>query len=375
MSEGVYNKAYKFRLLPNSEQITLFAKTFGCCRKIWNLMLGYTDSYYKEFGKTKYKTPAAFKKEAEFQYLKEVDALALCNVQLNLKKAYQAFFRKSAKFPRFKSRKDPWQSYTTNNQDASNAIRIEGNAIRLPKVGLVKFIQHRQLKACEKIKTCTISKAPSGKYYVSITVEGVSQIEQVKPHVDKVLGLDFAMNGLFVSSAGEIANYPRYYRRAEDKLHKLSRAVSRKKKGSSNRQKARLKLARWHESISNMRNDFLHKLTYQLASVYDAIAVEDINMRDMSQALRFGKSVADNGWGKFRQFLSYKLLDRGKQLITIDKWYPSSKTCSKCGTKNDGLQLTDRIYHCINEACNFEIDRDLNAAINIRTVGMTGIAW
>ncbi|MDQ1275507.1 MAG: putative transposase, partial [Euryarchaeota archaeon] len=163
--------------------------------------------------------------------------------------------------------------------------------------------------------------------------------------------------------------------KAEAKLHKLSQAVSRKKKGSNNRYKARLKLARWHESISNMRNDFLHKLAHKLANAYDAIAVEDINMRDMSQALRFGKSVFDNGWGMFRQFLRYKLLDRGKQMVTIDKWYPSSKTCSKCGTENNSLQLSDRVYHCINEECKFEIDRDLNASINIRTIGMMGIAW
>mgnify|MGYP003426487292 FL=1 len=198
MSEVVYNKAYKFRIFPNSEQITLFAKTFGCVRFVWNRMLEYADKYYKEHGKTGYITPAKFK--PEFIWLKEVDSLALANAQINLQKAYQAFFHKTANFPKFKGKKDTRQSYTTNNQDASNAIRIEGNAIRLPKYGLVRVIQHRQFKAGEKIKNCTISKAPSGKYYVSIAVEGVSQIKQVKPQADKVLGLDFAMNGLFVSS-------------------------------------------------------------------------------------------------------------------------------------------------------------------------------
>ena len=373
MSAITYNKAYKFRLLPNAEQTILFAKTFGCVRFVWNKMLDYADKYYKEHGKTGYITPAKFK--AEFVWLREVDSLALANAQLNLKKAYKAFFTQTARFPKFKGKKDTRQSYTTNNQEASNAIRIEDNTIRLPKLGLVKLILHRQLKTTEKIKNCTISKSPSGKYYVSINVEGVMDVKPVIPKPDKVLGLDYAMNGLYVNSDGEIANYPRYYRNAETKLHKLSRAVSRKKKGSNNRYKARLKLARWHEYISNMRNNFLHKLSHKLANAHDLIVVEDINMRDMSQALKFGKSVADNGFGMFRQFLAYKLADRGKQIIKVDRWFPSSKLCSACGTKNEGLQLSDRLYKCINPDCNTVLDRDLNASINIKTAGMAGLAW
>ena len=368
-----YNKAYKFRLLPNIEQQILIGKTFGCVRFVWNLLLNYTDGYYKEYGKTKYITPGGLK--PDFPWLAEVDSLALANAQMNLKKAYQAFFNKVSGFPCFKGKKDIRQSYTTNNQEVSNAIRIEGNSIKLPKLGLVHLVLHRQLKATEKIKNCTISKTPSGKYYVSIIVAGVSHIEQVKPNPDKILGLDYAMNGFFVSSEGETANYPRYYRSAEAKLHKLSRAVSRKKKGSNNRYKARLKLAKWHERISNMRNDFLHKLTFKLATTYDAIVVEDINMRDMSQALKFGKSVADNGFGIFRRFLDYKLLDRGKQLIKIDKWFPSSQTCSNCGSINDKLALSDRVYSCINLDCNTVLGRDYNAALNIKTAGIAGIAW
>ena len=371
MSTNVYNKAYKFRLLPNQEQVILFAKTFGCSRFIWNKLLDYADKYYKEHGKTDYTTPARFK--AEFEWLKEVDSLALANVQLNLKRAYTAFFRKSAKFPRFKSKKDIKQSYTTNNQNGT--IRIEDNTIKLPKVGNVNFIQHRSLKVNEEIKSCTVSRSPSGKYYISVLVEGVLEVEEVNPRPEKVLGLDYAMNGFYVDSTGKIANYPRYYRIAEEKLHKLSRGVSRKQKGSNNRYKARLKLAKWHERISNMRNDFLHKLSNKLANVYDAIIVEDVNLHDMSQALRFGKSIADNGFGIFRQYLNYKLLDRGKQFIKLNKWFASSQICSKCGTKNANLQLSDRIYHCINQECNHEQDRDLNAAINIRTAGMAEIAW
>lgn len=373
MTVVTYNKAYKFRLKPNKDQETMFIKTFGCVRFAWNQMLSYADNHYKEHGTFDYITPASLK--PTYEWLREVDSLALANAQLNLNKAYKAFFNKASKFPRFKCKHDTKQSYTTNNQEASNSVRIERSAIKLPKIGLVKLIQHRELKKDEKIKTCTISKTSSGKYYVSITVEGVSEIVPVKPQAQNVLGLDYAMNGLYVSSEGEIANYPRYYRSAEATLHKLSKAVSRKRKGSNNRYKARLKLARWHEHISNMRKDFLHKLSYKLANKYDAIAVETINMHAMSQALRFGKSVADNGFGMFRQFLTYKLADLGKQIVKIDKWYPSSQNCSKCGTQNEGLKLSDRVYNCINTSCNLEMDRDLNAAINIKTVGMAGLAW
>ena len=195
MSVTKYNKAYKFRLLPNKAQEIKFAKTFACVRFIWNKMLGYADTYYKENGKAGYITPAKFK--PEFEWLKEVDSLALTNTQLNLRSGFQAFFDKRAKHPKFKGKKDTHQSYTTNNQNVT--VRIEGNTIKLPKVGYVKFIQHRNIKAPEKIKNCTISKSPSGKYHISITVEGVSEIEQVKPRQDKVLGLDYAMNGFYVS--------------------------------------------------------------------------------------------------------------------------------------------------------------------------------
>ena len=155
----------------------------------------------------------------------------------------------------------------------------------------------------------------------------------------------------------------------------MSRAVSRKQKGSNNRHKARLKLAKWHETISKMRNDFLHKLSSKLVNNYDIIVVEDLNMKNMSQALNFGKSVTDNGWGKFRNYVSYKLIDKGKQLIRLDKWFPSSKTCSSCGTIKDDLQLSDRMYHCPNTNCNLILDRDINASLNIKTAGMAGIAW
>lgn len=366
-----YNKAYKYRLLPTREQKVLLSKTFGCVRFIWNKMLGHCLQAYKEHGKVEYITPAYFKKE--FVWLKEVDSLALANVQLNLKRAFQNFFNEVAGFPHFKSKKHLTKNYTTNNQEASQAIRIENSRIRLPKLGFVRFIQHRHIKESEKIKSCTIKRTASGNYYISVLIEGISDIKQKKPLPEKVLGLDFSMTSLFVSNLGEIANYPRYFRTDEEKLHALSRNVSRKERGSNNYRKAMIKLARWHEHIANKRNDFLHKMSFQLAELYDVIIVENLNMHDMSQALNFGKSVADNGYGKFRRFLEYKLLDRGKQFIKIDKWFPSSKMCSSCGNIKQELSLSERTYEC--EACGISEDRDINAAKNIRTAGMAGIAW
>ena len=208
---------------------------------------------------------------------------------------------------------------------------------------------------------------------MSVTVEGSAEIKQVKPTKENVLGLDFSMTNLYVSSDGEIINYPRYYRNSEATLHKLHRSVSRKKKGSKNRQKARLRLARKYEHITRSRHDFLHKLSYCLANTYDVIVVEDLNMQNLSQALNFGKSVSDNGWGTFLNFLTYKLLDRGKQFITIDKWFPSSKMCSNCRSVKTELSLAERLYKC--NICGYVQDRDINAAINIKTAGMAGIAW
>lgn len=178
-----------------------------------------------------------------------------------------------------------------------------------------------------------------------------------------IVGLDFSMKELFVSSDGDFANYPRYYRQALEKLEKEQRKLSKSQKVSRNRNKQRIKVARLHEKVANQRKDFLHKLSRKITNSYDAVCLEDLNMQGMSQALNFGKSVSDNGWGMFTVFLSYKLLEAGKQLVKIDKWFPSSKTCSCCGTVKSQLSLSERTYSC---ECGFVCDRDINAAINIR---------
>lgn len=363
-----YRKAYKYLLLPNKEQEQKIIQTFGCCRKVWNELLNLSKQYYEEHKLHKIFLPKRIKDDCPYLY--EVDSLALCNVQINLHKAYKAFFKKIVRFPKFKSKKDTRQSYTTNNQ--RNLIRIDNGKIKLPKIGMVKIISHREIKENEKIKSCTISKSPSGKYYISVLVEGYSEIVQIVAKPENIIGLDFMMNGLFVTNQGERANYPRYYRKLEEKLVKLSRKVSQKKKGSSNRNKARIKLATFHEYISNSRNDFLHKKSKELADKHDAIAIETLNMQNMGQSLRLGKSVADNGWGKFVGHLKYKLQIQGKQLLQVATNYPSSKLCSECGAKDTELTLSDRVYNCKN--CHLTIDRDLNASINIRIAGIARIA-
>ncbi|MDH5795945.1 MAG: transposase [Anaplasmataceae bacterium] len=364
-----YNKAYKFRLSPNEQQIILLNKTFGSTRFVWNQILSFCKKTYEETKKTQFLQPSILKKD--YEWLKESDSLAFANARINLQKAYKGFFRKISGFPKFKSKKDTKESYTTNNQNGT--IRIESKLIKIPKIGFINFIQHRQIKDDEKIKSATVSRDKTGKYFISIIVEGIRKIEKIIPNPDKIVGLDYSMTDLFKSNEDEIANYPRYYRNNEIKLSKLNQSLHRKKKGSNNRSKIRVKLASFHNKIRNLRNDFLHKLSCRVANKYDGVIVEDINLQHMSRCLNFGKSIHDNGFGMFREFLKYKLEDRGKYYGVINKWFASSKLCSECGTKNNNLKLSDKIYKCINAACNLIINRDLNAAINIKTVGTTGL--
>ena len=364
------NRAYKFRIYPNKEQRIMFAKTFGCVRFIYNRMLADKIAYYKKTGKTLQTTPAQYKNE--FEWLKEVDSLALSNAQLNLQSAYKNFFtKKSSGFPKFKSKKTGRARYTTNNQNGS--IRIENGKLKLPKAGFVKIVQHRPMIG--KIKSVTIEKTPTNKYYASILVEYESQVLEVELH--KFIGLDFSMHDLYVTSDGERANYPRFLRRSEKKLARLCRRHSKRKLGSKNRERMRLKVCLMYEKITNQRLDYLHKKSYELSEDYDAVCIETLNMSAMSRTLRFGKSVADDSFGKFRTMLDYKLYFRGKKLVKADKWFASSQLCSVCGYKNAQVKdLKVREWKC--PSCGAKHDRDVNAAINLReegkriTVGTTG---
>ena len=360
------NKAYKFRLYPTDKQALIIGKTFGCVRFVYNKMLAERKETYENLKddkdalkKVKHPTPAKYKKE--YEWLKEVDALALANAQLNLDKAYKGFFKGNTKFPKFKSKRHK-QSYTTNVVNGN--IQLFGGHIKLPKLKMVKIKQHREIPSEYKIKSCTLSVTASGKYYISILTEYEKEVESKE--IEKVVGLDFAMDGLFVDSEGKKANYPKFYRQMLDKLAEEQRKLSRKKKGSSNWNKQRIRVAKVQEKVANQRKNFLHHKSKELVTNYDAVVIEDLDMKGMSQALNFGKSVADNGWGMFTSFLAYKLKEQGKQLVKIDKWFASTKTCSKCGAEKP-MALSERTYSC---SCGLTLDRDYNSALNIKKEGI-----
>ena len=363
--EEMANKAYKYRLYPNKEQKILLAKTFGCVRFIYNKMLSDKIEHYKETKEKLNNTPAQYKKE--FEWLNEVDSLALANAQMNLQTAYNNFFRSpKIGFPKFKSRKRNRFSYTTNNQNGT--VSIKDGKLRLPKIGLVRIKLHRLIPEGQKIKSATITKTPSGKYYAAILVEYEQEIPYVELDKNKALGLDYASHSFYVDSQGREADYPKFYRNAQEILAREQRKLSLMKYGSNNYLKQKIKVARLQEHISNQRTDWIHKLSTRLANEYDYICVEDINMQNMAQSLKLGKSTNDNGFGMFRTILAYKLADRGKKLIKIDKWFPSSKMCRFCGNINHELILSDRVWTC---ECGQILNRDENAAINIMNVGLS----
>ena len=248
-------------------------------------------------------------------------------------------------------------------------IRIEGKKIRLPKVGMVRIRVHREIPEGWKLKSVTVSKEGSGKYYASLLFDVPERESQAGgAEKEKVyLGIDYAMSGLAVFSDGTIAEYPGFYRKAEERLAREQRKLSRCEKGSRNYEKQKKRVAVCHEKVKNQRKDFLHKLSRELADSYDVIGVEDINMKAMSRSLHFGKSVMDNGYGMFRSMLEYKLEEQGKDFVKVDRFFPSSKRCSCCGRIKKDLKLSDRIYRC---GCGNIMDRDVNAAINIRMEAM-----
>lgn len=342
----------------------MLAKTFGCVRFIYNQMLSDKIKYYEETKQKLNNTPAQYKKE--FEWLKEVDSLALANAQMNLQTAYNNFFRSpKVGFPKFKSKKISRKSYTTNCVNGN--ISIRNSYLKLPKIGLVKLKQHRIIPSEYKLKSVTISQTSSGKYYASVLFEYENQVQ--KTELQNFLGLDFSMHELYKDSNGNEPAYPRYYRQAEKKLKREQRKLSLMQKGSKNCDKQRIKVAKMHERVSNQRRDFLHKQSRQIANAYDCACIENLDMKAMSQALNFGKSVSDNGWGMFVTFLQYKLEEMGKRLIRVDKFFASSQICSCCGYKNVATKnLAVRAWDC--PECGAHHDRDVNAAINIRNEGM-----
>ena len=378
-------KAYKVRLYPNEDQQIFFAKSFGCSRFIWNKMLADKIEHYKTTKTILNNTPAQYKKE--FEWLKEVDSLALANVQKNLRAAYNKFFKQGTGFPKFK-KKGIKDSYTTNNQKGT--VAVSQNTVKLPKIG------HINAKFPDKIngliKSATISHTPSGKYFVSLLVE---TIVNDLPTTQSNIGIDLGLTDFIVlSNATKVAN-PKFLSKLQAKLAReqkilakrraVAKAEQRKLSESRNYQKQKIKVAKVYDKITNARKDFLHKLSFNIIKNHDVIAIEDLNVKGMVKNRKLAKAISDSSWSSFATMLSYKAEWYGKQVVKIDRWYPSSKTCSNCNhllTKAQ-LPLSVRTWDCPN--CLQKNNRDLNASINIlnqglilakqsRTVGATGLA-
>ena len=369
------NRAFKFRLYPNKEQQALLAKTFGSVRLVYNHYLDKKSRLCEESGKSmSYNQCAAdlvsLKKEKPF--LREVDSIALQQALRHLDAAFRNFFRdKKVGYPKFKSKKRHQDSYST--VCVNRNIKLEQGMITLPKIGKVRIRQHREIPEHSVLKSVTVSRTPTGKYFASILFEYETSVSSVVPV--HVIGLDFSMHRLFVSSEDDIQpdeQFLRCYRKSAEKLAREQRILSRRQKGSSRYQKQRKKVALLHEKIANQRKDYLHKLSRQIANAYDLVCVEDLNMQGMSQALNFGKTVSDHGWGMFLRFLDYKLAERGKSMVKVDKWFPSSKRCHICGHVLEELALSTRMWEC--PVCRMVHDRDKNAAQNIKMEGMRMIS-
>lgn len=370
------NKAIKYRLYPTTEQCIMFAKTFGCCRKVYNLMLSDKIESYRSTGKFVAVTPAKYKKD--YLYLKEVDSVALANVQLNLQSAFRNRFSKSCKkkngFPKFKSAKHSRKSYTTNNQKGTVAI-IDNRYIKLPKIGKVKAVIHRKPSDNWIIKSATISQESDGKFYASVLFEYDNPVNTYIADRTNAIGLDYASDGLYTDHNGKNGTNHKYYRESHDKLAKSQRKLSRMRgtkkheDKSNNYIKQLRKVNKIHRHIANQRLDNLHKISTEIANQYDVVCVESLNMRSMSnKGFGNGKATLDNGYGMFLSMLKYKLSDRNKYLIKVDKYFPSSQICHCCGSLHPEMKnLTIRTMKC---DCGLTMSRDQNAAINILNEGL-----
>ncbi|RBR27764.1 IS200/IS605 family element RNA-guided endonuclease TnpB [Enterococcus cecorum] len=370
-------KSYKFRIYPTEEQKIFFAKTFGCVRKVYNLMLNDRKKAYEEVKndsskKMAFPTPAKYKKE--FPFLKEVDSLALANAQLHLDKAYKNFFRdKSVGFPRFKSKKNPVQSYTTNNQNGTVAL-IDSKFIKVPKLkSLIRIKLHRQPKGM--IKSATISRHASGKYYISLLCK--EEINEL-PKTNSAIGIDLGITDFAILSDGQKIDNNKFTSKMEKKLKREQRKLSRrallaKNKGiplseAKNYQKQKRKVARLHEKVMNQRTDFLNKLSTEIIKNHDIICIEDLNVKGMLRNHKLARSISDVSWSSFVAKLQYKADWYGREIIKVDTWFPSSQICSECGHKDGKKPLDIREWTC--PICHTHHDRDINASINILTEGL-----
>lgn len=360
--------AYKYCGTPDAEQTVQLNKTFGCVRWLYNQMVWADRFAYEHFKESVFFSPAWYKHLSNARWLKEVDSLALANVQMNYSKTHSDFLKGNSGKPQYRKKSDHYDSYTTNAVNGNISFHAKGRNgfLTLPKVkGEIRLTAHRNVRDGGKLKSVTVSREPDGKYYFSLLYEYEKQdaVHEIDP--GNVIGLDMSMHDFYVDSNGYTADFGKPYRNTEARIVREQRKLARMTKKSNNYEKQRRKLARLHAKTKHQRQDFLHKESHRLVTTYDIIGIEDLNMRGMAQSLNFGKSVSDKGWGMFITYMAYKAERAGKKLIKVDRFFPSSQMCHECGALSRKTKdLSVREWTCPH--CGHHHQRDENAALNIR---------